>query len=253
MKLRISILGCGAIGRTIAEAIRRKKIRAEIVCAYDKDALALSDFCKKYGVKKAGSIDELMRAELIIEAASQEAVQAYAKKILERCDMLIMSVGALLEKKLMDSLVNTAEKNGTHIYIPSGAVCGLDAVKAASLAGIERISLTTTKNPRSLGISSGKKKIVFRGDAKEAVKKFPKNINVAATLMLAANKNVVVEIVADPNAEQNIHEITVEGKFGRIKARAENAPFPENPKTSYIAALSAVQALKNITEVLRIA
>ena len=99
---------------------------------------------------------------------------------------------------------------------------------------------------------SDDKKIIFDGSLKEAIDGFPKNINVAATLFLASKfKDIRVKIVADPNAKTNIHGISCEGDFGKISIKTDNLPS-SNPKTSYLAVLSAMQELRNIENNVRI-
>ena len=95
--------------------------------------------------------------------------------------------------------------------------------------------------------------MIFEGSALEAVKAFPANVNVAATLFLAAEGSEVwVNVVADPGIHVNRHEIEVEGDFGRISTKVENVPSPKNPKTSYLAALSAIATLRSIVEPVKI-
>jgi aspartate dehydrogenase len=154
-----------------------------------------------------------------------------------------------------------AQKN-IKIYLPSGAVLGIDGIKAAKLAKVSEITLTTTKNPRafkgndylkSRNIDIGKikrAKVLFAGSAEEAVKYFPENINVASSIALAgigANKTKV-KIVAEPKVNENIHMITVKGAFGEFQIKTKNVVCPDNPKTSYLAALSAIATIKKILE-----
>ncbi|VVB68589.1 putative L-aspartate dehydrogenase [uncultured archaeon] len=158
-----------------------------------------------------------------------------------------------------------AEEHGSRIYIPSGAISGLDGLKSASIGTIRKVTLTTTKNPKGLEgapyIRENKvdlealkePAVIFEGSAAEAVKAFPANVNVAATLCLAAREGKVrVKIIADPNINVNRHEIMAEGDFGQIFTRVENVPSPKNPKTSYLAALSAIATLRSIVEPLKI-
>jgi aspartate dehydrogenase len=126
----------------------------------------------------------------------------------------------------------------------------LDGIKSARIGGIDEVVLTTTKPPKGLGMDVGKKTIVFEGPAAEAVKKFPKNVNVAATLSLVGMgfEKTKVRIIADPEVERNQHEIYAKGDFGELRARVKNVPSPMNPKTSYLAALSAISAIKKFGE-----
>jgi len=151
--------------------------------------------------------------------------------------------------------------NKCRIYVPSGAISGLDAVKGAMVGTISNATLTTRKSPKQLEgapyvvknkidlKSLDEPSLIFSGSAKEAVSAFPANINVAAALSLAgigADKTLV-QIIADPACKKNIHEIELEGDFGKLIAKTENVPSPRNPKTSYLAALSGVALLQRIT------
>ncbi len=198
-----------------------------------------------------GSIDQLLstRPHIVVEAASQEAVKTLGPRVLEAgATLVVLSVGALLDPEARERLLEASRRSGSPIYVPSGAIAGLDAVRALRLAGIERLILRTRKPPRALGVEASQPKLLFRGPASEAVKRFPANINVAAALTLAAGVEPMVEIVADPGAERNTHEIIVESPASRLRILVENVPSPDNPKTSYLASLSAVSLLKSLAE-----
>ncbi len=268
MPLKIGLVGCGAIGTEIAKAIDKGKIEADLVAVCDHNpatAIALIDSLKHKPVK--ARLDELVSlSDLVVEAASQRAVPTIARAALESGKgLMIMSVGALADLELYREVKNLARAHGSRVYIPSGAISGLDGLKSASIGTIRKVTLTTTKNPKGLkgapyilenkiDLEALKQPtVIFEGTAAEAVKAFPANVNVAATLCLAAREGEVrVKIIADPGINVNLHEIVAEGDFGRISTRVENVPSPMNPKTSYLAALSAIATLKSIVEPLKI-
>jgi len=165
-----------------------------------------------------------------------------------------MSVGALADEGLFNELLEILNKTGRRIYIPSGAIAGLDGVKAAKTKGIESVELTTRKPPTELGTTTDKETVLYEGPAREGIKKFPKNVNVAATLSLAGVgfDRTKLRIIADPRVDKNIHEIRVKGIFGGFNIKMENLPSPNNPKTSYLAAMSAIATLKGITGAVRL-
>lgn len=148
------------------------------------------------------------------------------------------------------------------VYIPSGAIAGLDGLKAAALGRIDEVTLTTRKTPENLrdapyiekrGVDIGaieEPTLIYEGPALEACRLFPANVNVAASLSLAGvgPEKTRVRIIADPTLRKNVHEIDVKGEFGCLKVHVENVPSPDNPKTSYLAALSAIATLRKITE-----
>jgi len=200
--------------------------------------------------------------DIIVEAASQDAVKDIALSVLQnRKDLMIMSVGALLDESVFEVLTDAdaCKEFKKTIYLPSGAIAGLDAIKSVK-DELDSLSLTTTKHPRSLKgakffetsdtnldtITESTK--IFEGHAHEAVKLFPANINVAALLSLVGlgSKNTLVKIIADPNTDKNTHEITAVGKFGKISIQVQNVPDQTNPKTSRLAILSAIERLSSI-------
>jgi aspartate dehydrogenase len=201
-------------------------------------------------------------ADLVVEAATIDALKQYAIDILKsKKNLMAMSVGAFADREFLQKVEKAAKENGVKVYLPSGAIGGLDALKSAAAAELFNVSITTTKPPKSLrdnqyltgkGIDVDKIKeiqVLYEGNAKDAIEKFPHNVNVATTVGLCGlgPEKTQVKIVCDPNIDKNIHEIHAKGDFGEFKFRVENLPSPTNPRTSYLAALSAITTLKRIT------
>ncbi len=269
-KLKIGIVGCGAIGGSLAKAIVDDFAKqAELVALYDKIPLKADDLSKRVSKKKNLTVKDLeeliSKTELVIEAASARSSWEIARQVLgKKRNIMIMSVGGVINR--LKELKSLAGKNNSKVYIPSGAVCGIDALKAASLKKIKKVLLTTRKNPFSFkgneylaskGIDLSKIKkdtVLFQGSAKEAVKLFPQNINVASVLSIAGigENKTQVRIIACPSVSKNIHEVTIDSEAATIFTRAENVLHPLNPKTSFLAALSAVAVLKQILEPVKI-
>jgi len=259
--LKIGIVGCGTIGPILAKAVEKKfSSKAKVVAVCDIEKAKARQLAKK--LKSSPSVTPLKKligkSDLVIEAASAAISFDVVKKSIQAGkDVMIMSVGGLLGRPALNSM---ASKKNCRLYIPSGAICGLDGLKGASPAGIKQVTLTTRKPPMALdgapyilkkriNLKSIKKEtVVFSGSAKEATKAFPKNINVAAILSLAGigAAKTRVRIIADPRMKRNVHQVDVEGGFGRLSTRTENVPSPGNPKTSYLAALSAIATLEGI-------
>ncbi len=267
--LKIGIIGCGAIGTEICKAIDTKLINAQVVGVYDRS----SENCERlFGIlntkPKILSPDELISSsDIIVECASQMAVREFGLMVLERGKhLMVLSVGAFTDLSLLRKFIKTASDNHCSIYIPSGAIVGLDGLKSAFFAPLNKVILATTKNPEGLKgapyviennidlDSFHKKTLLFEGSAEEAIRAFPANVNVAASLSLAGigPKETRVQVFVDPQAVRNIHEIMVEGAFGKFTCCVENIPFPNNPKTSFLAALSAIATLKKVTDPLQI-
>ncbi|MEM3579138.1 MAG: aspartate dehydrogenase [Candidatus Bathyarchaeia archaeon] len=267
MPLGIGLIGCGAIGTVLAEAIDSGQAGdAWLVMVFDINLEKARSLTQKLKSKPkiAKTLREIVECEdvkLVVEAASQEAVRAYAAEVLKAGkDLMIMSAGALVDSKLASEISRTAKENSRKVYVPSGAIAGLDGVKASAIGKIERVVLTTRKPLEALKDNAYFKErfgemvkeptVIYEGAAVEACRLFPANVNVAAALSLASvgAEETIVRVIADPSLERNVHEIEVKGKFGELRIHVENVPSAENPKTSYLAAFSAIATLKKITE-----
>jgi len=271
MKKNISIIGCGAIGSELALSVDRMMIEnvtisslldiklenAEILKSKlsHNNPVVFNDFSEY--IKS----DNLKDVDIVVEAASQNALTSYLNSIIQlKKDVLVMSVGAFANSDFFSQVIKNVEKNHINLYLPSGAIAGIDAIKSVR-SSISYVTLTTTKNPNSLKdspffkktnltIDSIKKRtLIFEGSAVEAVQNFPANVNVAALLGLAGIgiEKTKVNVIADPSLRINKHEIKVIGKFGELIVRVKNVPSPTNPKTSYLAILSIIESLRSIT------
>lgn len=257
--VKIGIIGCGAMGTELASAII-KISGLKLVAVTDNVPEKAQGLRRKVSAKiKVMDLDGLCNAvDLIVECAHPQVVPEVLNAALKfRKDVMIMSVGgALLNWRCVEKLT----ENGCNVYLPTGAIAGIDAITAAKLGGIQSAMICTRKPAKSFtgvkylhdrGIDPAgftAPQVVFRGNVLQAVKQFPVNINVAATLALAGigPRKTRVQIIADPAIARNIHEITVTGKCGTIKTITENVPSPNNPKTSWLAILSAIAALNQI-------
>ena len=269
-KLQIGIVGCGAIGSSLAKVICSKFNKdASLAALFDTNRNKVSTLIEKLRLDKnimSKNLSGLIKkSNLVIECASAScSFQIARDALLKRKSIMIMSVGGILQD--IKKLSALARKNGAKIYIPSGAVSGIDGLKAANVFGIDEITLTTRKHPDSFGgvkyiadkkirLDNLKKdKVIFSGSAFEAVKYFPQNINVAAVISLAGigGAKTRIKIIASPKSRKNIHEIEIKSKAAHIKSQTENVLHPDNPKTSFLAVLSAVATLKQILEPIRV-
>lgn len=260
--MRITIVGCGSIGSKLAIAADEM---AEVKRIYltDVEMNLAEDLAAK--LKKAIVIDdveeELYHCDLVVEAASQAAAKDIMPKVVARgVDIMIMSVGALVDDAFRDMVLEKAKQSEAKVYVPSGAICGTDGLRSSQVGGLEEVELITVKPPKSFqgvkyiqdkGIdlnSLTERTVVFSGSAREAVAMFPRNINVAATVSLLGIgfDNTKVTIACDPASTSNSHELRIRGEFGEMTSHTYNVPSPDNPRTSYLAAMSAISALKRI-------
>jgi aspartate dehydrogenase len=260
-RIKVGIIGCGVIGSAVAQAVEERfphEVRVAYLCDHNRDkALWLKSVLNRK-VKILSSSQLIRRSDVVVEAASASISAGVVEQALKQGKkVLVMSVGGLLRMKNLSQLV---KRSRGRVWIPSGAVTGVDGLIAASQARIRKVHLVTRKPPESLReapyfmkrrfpVLKGKQeKRIFRGTAIAAAKAFPQNINVAAVLSMAGigPKRTMVEIWTSNQYHFNQHEVTVEGDFGTMKTVTTNIPSPKNPKTSYLAVLSAIASLKEI-------
>ncbi|RJO64079.1 MAG: aspartate dehydrogenase [Candidatus Omnitrophota bacterium] len=267
--IKIGIVGCGAIGSSLARSIVGDfKHKAALAACYDSDpqkSKNLACTLHKHSLV-AKSLGELIRkSDLLIEATCMAASFSIAQKAIRaKKDIIVLSVGGLLTHAVQLSILLTKHKS--RVYLPSGAICGIDGLKAAACGRITKVTLTTTKHPLSLKgapyfkkrkIDLGritKERLVFQGSALEAIEAFPQNINVAAVLSMAGlgPQKTQVRIIASPRSLKNVHEVRIESDAATICTRTENVLHPKNPKTSFLAVVSALSVLKQIVSGLKI-
>ena len=264
--LKVGIAGVGAIGQMMATALDRGDVRAELVGLTDVDRARAENIAGELAhATPVFSLDELVRrSDLIVEAARQEALAEIVPRVLgARKDLMVMSVGGLLGH---EDWFRLAEESGCRIHVPSGAIAGLDGLKAACRGRVDLVTLTSRKPvaalrgtkfvvERGLDLDAFKSEtIIFEGPPEEACRAFPTTSNVAASLRLAvgASVNVRVRVAAVPGGSQNVHEITAQGEFGCLRIVVENVPSESNPRTSRLAALSALATLDGLTRSLRV-
>lgn len=262
--MRIGIIGCGAIGSTLIEYVDKHIPEIEIVAILDKDVERVRQFISRLSRVKpfiTSDIDEFLRYDMdyVIECASQNAVREYLLKILDRgINVIVLSTGALIDKDLLDKAIELCKRKNVKIIIPSGAISGIDGIKSAAIDEIYEVNVVIRKSPKAFKDAPGVKNInldqvstcikLFEGNVIDAVKLFPANVNILATLALAIGdlSKIKVVIYADPGIDKNVHEIKCIGKFGELYIKCINNPSPKNPKTSYIAALSVIKLLKEL-------
>jgi aspartate dehydrogenase len=226
---------------------------------------ALAD---QYGVPFVTGLDALIAAhpEVMIEAASHDAVREFARPLLQQgIPIIILSAGALCDDALRARLEATAAKHKALLYVPSGGIGGLDALKAVCVAGADSVEIAVTKPPAAWkGIPYVEKMnldldrltgpvTLFEGSARAGVPHFPANVNIAAALAMAGIgfDRTQLKVVADPALVYNTHYINIRGKTGAISIKVESVPFPDNPKTAMLACYSALAAFKQFNSLVR--
>ncbi len=238
----VGLIGCGAIAKLIAEAVERKLVICDELVFYDQDTKKAETLKSslRFPATVVSGIEEMLtlKPKVIVEAASQQAAREYAERIVaEGIDLIVMSTGALLDLNLQSSKV----------HVPAGAIGGLDALSSAALAGIDEVVLTSRKNPRAFEMNNNEAQVVYEGSAEEAARLYPRKMNVAATLALTVKPaKVRVQVVSDPEVQRNTHEFRVKWQFGEMFLQFANDPHPDNPRTSALAAWSAIKLLQTL-------
>ena len=252
--MNVGIIGCGDIANIIASRIVPEDNNIEIKYFFDKDIERAENLATFAGGVAVLDFDDMLNdVDLVLECASPDSVKLLAPKILEKgIDMIIMSIGAFMDTDFYTNVLKIARENNAHIHLPSGAIVGLDGIKAVADFGLKEVSLVTRKSPKSLGKNIDTEEVLFEGKASQAVKEFPLNINVAATISMACNRDIDVRIIVDPKVDRNVHEITAKGDFGEFKTITMNHPCAANPKTSMLAAISAIKLLKSFDETISV-
>jgi aspartate dehydrogenase len=267
---KVGIIGFGTIGYQIARSVESGYLSlARLSFIVDLSSERLEVAKKLFTNEKPTMFSDpdllfdsesYKSTQIIVESASGAAVRQYAKQILSDGKYLIIfSVGELVDDTLLKELESEAARHTGVIHIPTGAIAGIDAIRSAR-NNLHEITITTTKSPKSLAGAPyfdifedihlqelRHRTVLYDGDVRKAVRLFPSNVNVFAALALATGNiaKIKVKIVADPNIKVNRHEIDVRGDFGVLQIVASNIPHPENPRTSTLAVLSAIETVRS--------
>lgn len=253
---RVMFVGYGSMAKKVHEMLPKNVVLSTVLIrpmSAESVKAQLGD-----AVNVITSVDDLLdmpeMPDLAIEMAGQKGLKEHALKIIEKGIPLgIISVGAFTDEVFAVALADAAKKHGVKAHILAGAVAGIDGINAASLAGLDRVVYQGRKQPDSWKGSHAdtlidydnlnEAMVFFTGTAREAAVLFPANSNVAATIALAGvgMDETTVELIADPTLEHNIHHITAEGVFGKLEISMTGLPLAENPKTSSLAAFSALR------------
>jgi aspartate dehydrogenase len=263
--MRVGIIGGGTIARLFLEHIGRGDFHdARVVAIVGRDDRSHGKpLAQEFGVAFANNLEGLLaqKPDVVVEAASHEAVREYVEPLLDNgIAVIVLSAGALCDDALREKLEHAAGKTGALLYVPSGGIGGLDALRAACVAGVEEVTIAVTKPPQAwkgiayvekLGVNLDglrEPRTLYEGPARQGVPLFPANVNIAAVLSMAGIgfDRTRLKVVADPHIVHNTHTITIRGKTGEISIKLQNVPAPENPKTAWLACYSALAALKAV-------
>jgi len=255
-KPALLLIGWGAIGRLVLERLGAE-IEATVLVRPGR-----LDAARSVLPAAARAVDRLDILEplppLVFECGGHGAVREHGEAVLIRgAELVVVSTGALADPGLFATLKSAAEQGGGRLSLVPGAVGGIDALSAAREGGLSRVVYTGRKPPAGWRGTAAEAVVdldrierpteVYRGNAGEAARRFPLNANVAATIALAGLGLETTEatLIADPAATGNNHRIEAEGAFGRFSLEFSGKTLPGNPKTSMMAALSVIRAVRN--------
>lgn len=257
--MKIGILGAGAIATYLLEELNEKRnenitITSVFVRNYEK----YEHLEEKYDVRLYTDIRKFLESEIdvVVEAANIEAVRDLLPTVLKQKETVLISIGALADEDFFKEIIKITETYNQKLYLPSGAIGGLDLIQNTTAVGIlTEVKLVTRKPAHTLVDKPiDESTIIFDGNAREAIKKYPRNMNVSIALALAGIgfDQTEVVLIADPSISKNIHSIEVLGEFGEATFTITNEPLPTNPNTSYLAAVSIIGILKKTINPIKI-
>ncbi len=256
--LTLGLVGLGNIAYFLAKGIIEHELPYNLTFINDIDESNVKGFEEAFPELKPeyADLDTLSaRSKVIVEAAQMTVVPELAQKALLAAQqveatkyLFVMSVGGLL--RLSQDYQRELAGSYLKIIAPSGAIGGLDALAAMNLAGMRSIQLTTRKHPSAYGRDDKEAVVLYEGPPAPAFELYPKNVNVAITLALATVglDKLAFTLISDPRVSQNIHTIEAQGDAGSVRFELANNPSPHNPRTSYLAALSIISALKRFSQ-----
>lgn len=240
---RVGILGCGAIGVVLAQAVLANPA-LELAFVFSRTEGRLKEVPDHLRVTSQQEIIS-RAADLVVEAAHADLVKALAMKLVEKSDVMLFSVTALADDGIREGLRKAAMRSGRRVFLPHGAIVGIDGLVDAG-ATLESVTITTTKSPASLGLAPQDYKVVYEGATRGACERFPRNVNVHAMIALAGLgfDRTVSRIVADPKVNTNSHLVEVGGTGYRFKIEVSSEAGGK--VTGAYTPQSAVSALERV-------
>lgn len=256
MSMRIGLIGYGQISSFLLEKINSEHLLPgrKITHVYSQRTEDFTQLNRRYDVQGESEWEQFLNHpfDLVVEASTIETASMTIKDLLSRgIPVVISSIGMFADPQRFVTLQQLAEEKKATIYLPSGAIGGLDLIRSAqALQGLKEVTLRTTKPPTALptGVPSKQAQLLFSGSAAEAIQHYPRNMNVAIALSLAGigMERTQVEVWVDPAIEKNTHEIKAIGEFGKMQFVVENEPMPNNEKTSLLAAWSVFEKIQSV-------
>jgi aspartate dehydrogenase len=263
----VALIGCGNLGSHIARGIATGAAGAYRLTAVFNGArhAKARRLAQETGACACETLEALLatRPEYVVEAASGSVLGDIAVPCLRAgASLIVLSTGAFADTRLLAAAADTAREHRSKIYFASGALGGFDVAQAAMIGGDLNVSMTTEKPPRAFGelpaVADGPDddavREVYRGSAREAIARFPKNVNVVVALGLATTglDRTKIAIRSNPRLTSNRHVVMLDGAFGTARVEIEARPSPDHPQSSLLAAYSVLALLRKIASPIQI-
>ena len=260
-RLKIALIGYGAISQMLFDVFKEKKPPIDIVGVLVRRGRGKAT--QKAVGKKVAVVEDLksllkLKPDVVVEAASQQAVRDWGETILEKgVDLMVIATGAYGDPKLWKRHRDAAARSGARLRLPSGAIAGLDGLLAMRLGKLERVKYTSIKPPHAwtgtpaetdFDLPSIKEPtVIFQGTPADAGRLYPKNANLAVTVALcgAGLERTDIELVADPTLPPgtNASRLEVISDSGELRLERLGKSMPDNPKTGVLTALTMADDL----------
>ena len=254
--LRVGVIGYGAIGRPLVQAVVDGAAGpVRVVAVLVRNAAGRVPPAADVLVTADRAAFLAVPSDVVVEAGGHAAVQQHGEAVLASGrDLLVVSVGVFTDEPLSERLRAAARAARRQILVPSGAIAGLDWIGAAALGGLDSVTITTRKPPAAWIGTVGEEQarvatepvLLYEGPARDGVARFPQNVNIAAALALAGVglDATTMRVYADPTVTHNTHEVEARGAAGALQFVLQNVPSDENPKTGRVVALSVLKTLQ---------
>ncbi len=242
MKKRLGIIGFGKIGQYIFEKLKND---ADIIFIYDKNYPADSQAAQIYINDLKQLVDKSKETDLIVECAVPDVLKTVGSKLLENSNIMPFSLTAFADSEFAAHVKTILKTSGTKLYIPHGAILGLDGIFGARSI-LNNVEIVTIKKPASLGLSNTKREVVYKGNTREACFQFPRNVNVHAAVALCGlgMENTQSVLISDPDVTTNKHIISIEAKGCNFKL--EISSDSGSGVTGAYTPVSAVESIKRV-------
>lgn len=261
MRLRLGLIGHGAIGKHVEAALKAGRIEnLDLVAALVKrprnEGLLTHEPDRFFA----------HRFDAVAECAGHEAVRSHGQRVLEHgADLLVTSVGAFTDTALFDRLLASAKANGKRLILPSAGIGALDILSSAAVGGLDSVTVTVRKDPSAWKGTIAETLVdldsltephtVFDGPVREGARLYPQNVNISAAAAIAGLglDATRVVIVADPGITTHIVELEATGAFGRFRFMEDVAVSEENRKTGKLVAMAMVKSVRQLASTLVVA